>query len=422
MSHAISVTNHPALAPENVTLRRESISTRAMTLAAAGVVCGVVATIMGVAMGMQKQAMTGYLIGTMICMGLSLGGLFWTLVFTMFDSGWTAMVKRPFENLANMLPFAYGLFVVFIALEVATGGIVCSFLQNNYTDGDVLFEHKSTYFSLVFILARVVVYGLVWGWLLMKVVRPSFEQDRTGDMWITAKQRFHSSYGLLLFGFSIAFFSFDWLKAVADYRFFSTMWGVYFFAGCAFSSVAFVAIVLTRLKSHGLLKHGAVTEEHFHDIAKLMFAFTVFWAYIAYSQYFLIWYSNIPEETSFFLFRKEHWPVLTATLVFGHFLVPWYILLWRPIRRNMRVLAVVAMYMFLMHVLDIYWILRPSVDTGADVEAAFGPMYILTDAVSILAPIGVYVGWYMLKQMAARPVVALHDPRIGEALAHKNYV
>lgn len=425
MSHAISLHDHPALAESNITLAPDRVRGVTGALLAAGGIAMIATVALGV-MGKLEQALIGYLIGAVLCVGLGLGGLFWCLVLAMFDSGWTATVKRQFENLATMIPVGVGLFVVFLAAEMAVGGKVCSFFIEAYTKDDFLYNHKQGYFQLHWVLLRLVAYVAVWMWLLRQVVGRSFEQDRTGDKWLSAKQRVHASYGLLLFAFSLAFFSFDWLKAVADYRFFSTMWGVYFFAGNALASACLVAFVLMRLQSAGKLQHGAITAEHRHDLAKIIFAFTVFWAYIAYSQYFLIWYSNIPEETHFFIFRKTHWPVLSATLVFGHFVVPWYFLLWRGIRRSVGGLTVLALYMLLMHVLDIYWILRPVIEQGlADrvggEPAPIGLAQVWMDPIAIAGPVLVFLG-LLARQIASRPLLAKHDPRMAEALAHKNYV
>jgi hypothetical protein len=205
-----------------------------------------------------------------------------------------------------------------------------------------------------------------------------------------------------------------------DYRFFSTMWGVYFFAGAAFSSIPLVVIMLARLRARGKLK-GLVTEEHLHDLAKLMFAFTVFWAYIGFSQYFLIWYANIPEETSFFLARKTGgWEHLSKFLVFGHFIVPFFILLWYRVRRSFVLLSIMAAWAILLEIVDIYWIVRPFVYAADPVDKVhLGGLWL--DVVGILGPIALFTG-LLIRKVGSGPLVCMNDPRLNEAIAHKNYV
>ena len=265
---------------------------------------------------------------------------------------------------------------------------------------------------------RVVFYALLWSYLVWKLWGYSTEQDRTGDKWLTNRARFTSSWGMLAFALSTAFASFDLLMSL-DWRFFSTMWGVYYFAGAAFSSVPVVVIVLALLRRAGKLK-GAVGEEHLHDLAKLMFGFTVFWAYIAFSQYFLIWYRAIPEETSFFLARKTGgWESLSIFLCVGHFILPFYILLWRFVRRSFALLALMASWAILMEAVDIYWIVRPMVYAGQPDSVRLGSIWL--DVAGIGGVMLVFAG-LLARRVASGPLVPLRDPRVNEALHHANYV
>jgi hypothetical protein len=168
--------------------------------------------------------------------------------------------------------------------------------------------------------------------------------------------------------------------------------------------------------------NGLVTDEHFHDLAKLMFAFTVFWAYIAFSQYFLIWYANIPEETAFMLARKSGgWEHYSTFLVFGHFLLPFFILLWRFVRRSMMLLAAIGVWMMFMHVIDIAWIVRPFVYGPAEFadKINFGRIWI--DIAGVVGVLGIFFG-LVIRNVFSGPLVAINDPRLPEALHHRNYV
>jgi hypothetical protein len=194
--------------------------------------------------------------------------------------------------------------------------------------------------------------------------RPAQTLDRPGHRSESRHQRlfkarFHSTYTLIIFALTITFTGFDFLMGL-DYKWFSTMWGVYLFAGSALNSMAVIILVCAWLKSQGHLKH-VTTGEHFHIMGKLLFAFTVFWAYIAFSQYFLIWYANITEETSYFLIRNTgNWNTAMIALVFGHFVIPFVILLQAWLKKNPKYLSIMAVYTLCMHVLDHYLIVIPE--------------------------------------------------------------
>jgi hypothetical protein len=225
---------------------------------------------------------------------------------------------------------------------------------------------------------------------------------------------------MLLFALSTAFASFDWLMSL-DFTFFSTMWGVYYFAGAAYSSVAVTAVILAMLRRSGKLE-GAVTKEHFHDLGKLLFTFTVFWAYIGFSQYFLIWYSNIPEESAYYVIRNQNgWENTAFILSIGHFIAPFFILLIRRVKESTLGLAVMALWMLLMIALDLVWNIRPMVYAGAASAANPGPVGWWLDAVGFVGPMAIFAG-LLVRRVAAGPRVAIKDPRLVEALAHKNYV
>lgn len=413
---------HPAMAHDNIHLPSGATSALSTGLIGLGVL-GLVATAIAGFTVDAKHAMSAALIGVMGVTGVSLGALFFVMVFHLTNAGWSSTIRRQFENVMSMLPVCFALFAVFAAVELFSGGVVASWLNEQVTVSEGYFiQKKAPYLNLAFIVVRAIIFFAIWLTLARIMWTNSVNQDRTGDRWLTAKSRFHASWGMLAFALSAAFFSFDWLKAVADYRFFSTMWGVYFFAGAIFATIPTVVIILALLRRSGRLK-DAVTDEHFHDLGKLMFGFTVFWAYIGFSQYFLIWYSNIPEETAFYVHRKSPpWDTLTMALVIGHFIVPWYLLLWRGARRSLMGLAGMAAYMIVMHILDLYWIVRPTVDLARTMTTTpniAGGLWI--DAAGIIGVVALYAG-LLARKVGSGPLVPLHDPRLAQALKHKNYV
>jgi hypothetical protein len=374
-----------------------------------------------------EQALAAYHVGTMAVLAMCLGAMFFVMVFHLTNAGWTGTIRRQFENVMSFLPFAFGLVVVTLLIELYRDGIMFTWMQDQQAS-DVLLQNKSSYFFLnqktggfpLFWVLRAVIYGLAWTLLSRRLLALSLEQDSNPDPALTAKARKMCSWGMAVFALTTAFAAFDWLMSL-DYKFFSTMWGVYYFAGSAFSASALVAFILARLRAKGKLE-GAVTSEHFHDLGKLMFSFTVFWAYIAFSQYFLIWYSNIPEETAFFLHRSQGaWGKLGVLLMVGHFGAPFLILLFRAVKKSPKILSIMALWAIIIHVLDIYWIIRPMTYSEDPTMVAPSSAALLIDIAAIVGVIAIFAG-FMVRRITSGLLVAVNDPRIDEALGHKNYV
>jgi hypothetical protein len=235
------------------------------------------------------------------------------------------------------------------------------------------------------------------------------------------KARFHSTYTLIIFALTITFTGFDFLMGL-DYKWFSTMWGVYLFSGAVLNSMAVIVIVCTWLKSQGHLKH-VTGPEHFHIMGKLMFAFTTFWAYIAFSQYFLIWYANIPEETSYFAIRNTgHWNLGMYALVLGHFVVPFIVLLQAWLKKNPKLLSVVAVYTLCMHALDHYLISIPErgISLGRIRPEVFGDIQVSIPGAfwgDILAfiTLGAAFVFFLLRALGQHSLYPNRDPRILES-------
>ena len=408
------------LSRENIYLPEGSgITFSTMALGVGGVLLALTAA--GAVLHGPKHALASYLVGVISVLAMSLGAMFLVMVQHLTNAGWTVTLRRQCENIMAMLPLAVALLIPYLVLQLVLPDDM-KLVQWMRSDmkGDYLLQKKSAYLNEAFFAVRSVVYIGIWLFLAHRLWGHSVAQDRTGDRTETAKARRMSTWGMFAFALSVAFASFDWLMSL-DFRFFSTMWPVYFFAGSVFSSLAVLAIVLTTLRTFGRLT-GVVTEEHYHDLGKLMFSFTVFWAYIAFSQYFLIWYSNIPEETAYYYRRMTGgWESLSAFLAFGHFGVPFFILLFRKVKKSTLGLAAVAVWMVFMHVVDIFWIVRPMVYATTPFEKLPGGITIWLDIVAIVGVLAIYAG-VLARKVASGVLIPLNDPRQDEALAHKNYV
>ncbi len=382
-------------------------------------VVGIIVTIvsgMGSAEGKQ-HALVSYHMGFLYALGLALGSLGLQMILQQFNAGWSAVVRRTAETIASLFWVVAILFVPIAWIELSgKQGMIFSWIKVANTPGvhDPILDEKAAWLNTTGWTIRAIIYFCIWIFLGLKLYSLSRKQDETGDRWLTARARKISSVGLLVFALSTAFASFDWLMGM-DYHWFSTMFGVYFFAGATLSTLAVMCVILCSLRISGRLGK-TFTEEHQHDLGKLLFAFTVFWAYVTFAQYFLIWYSNVPEETAFYNLRNDHgYQRIFQILCLGHFLLPFVLLLIRPLKRNPQTLRLIALWMIVMHAVDLVYIARPIV------QKVLPGQDILVDIAGILGPLCLFLGFVVWK-MSKAPLIAIKDPRLNEVLAHKNYV
>jgi hypothetical protein len=362
---------------------------------------------------------------------LSIGGCFWTLLHNVSNSGWGTSVRRTFENLGSTYPwmFLFGL------------PLLCPQVQqylyewmniHREAHGDVkehlhhanhLLLNKYWFMNIPFWYARVIFWGVGLSLTIIGLRKLSTAQDTDPNPGTARlfKARFHSTYTLIIFALTITFTGFDFMMGL-DYKWFSTMWGVYLFAGSALNSMAVIILVCAWLKGQGHLKH-VTTGEHFHIMGKLLFAFTVFWAYISFSQFFLIWYAGVTEETSYFLIRNTgNWNTAMIVLVFGHFVVPFVVLLQAWLKKNLKAISIVAVYTLCMHVLDHYLITIPErgISLGNIKPEVFGEITPAIDGAfwgDILAFVTIGAGFlfFLLRALGQHSLYPCRDPRILES-------
>jgi hypothetical protein len=416
-----ALANHPDLRGENVRLPDNAASGLRRFLAAAGL-GGLGLTALGAAIHSPAHALASFEVGVFTVLACCLGSLFFVMVFHALNAHWSVTIRRQLEHAAGLiwLPLLGlgAVLVIELTSSVFTGhGVLFQWLDAD-KQGTHLIEHKSGYLNAGFLLFRFVLYASLWIFLARSLCSMSREQDATGDRALSIAMRRRSTWGLLVFALSVAFASFDFLMSL-DYRFYSTMWGVYFFAGSAMSSLAVCAIVLSVLRLTGRLT-SVVTDEHFHDLGKLLFAFgACFWAYIAFSQFFLIWYSNIPEETAYFVYRRSGgWEVLSMVLVIAHFVVPFLLLMSRKVKRSLILLPLMGAYLLVMQVLDLTWIIRPMAYARA---IPAGPTSWWLDVVASAGCLALF-GALLIGAIRSAPLIPMKDPRLLKSLEHKNYV
>ena len=373
--------------------------------------------------GHEQQFWFSYLTALAVFVAFGLGGLFFVIIQHVTRAGWSIVVRRLAENVMITLPA-----LCLLALPVVFMGSheLYEWTHTDVVASDAMLSAKEPYLNEGFFTQRMLGYFGVWTLLSVLFYSWSTKQDDASGAAVESlshKMRWLSAPGVLLFAISMTFFAFDALMSL-DPHWFSTMFGVYYFAGIAVTSHAMLAVLSVGLRNSGYLK-DVVTIQHNHDLGKLMFGFTVFFAYIGFSQYFLIWYANIPEETRWFAYRiSGDFLFLSGLLAVGRFVIPFFFLLPRAIKKASGTLALAASWVLFMELVDMYWLVQPVlVNHHAKAEGSAEPLHMHLGALDALTLIGIggvflaVFGW-ALKRKALVPV---NDPRLQESLEFENF-
>ena len=287
-----SAVEHPIHLPESSLWHKLPLIT---------LIVGVVALGLAAAMAWgTKQFFFSYLVAFCYFLSLAIGGLFFVIVQFATRAGWSVVVRRVAEHLMSTLPLFVPLFIP-IAIGLHE---LYHWTHAEAVSTDPLLTAKSPYLNERGFYFRAAAYFAVWVTLARLFHARSIKQDSSGDVGLTKKMQVLSGPAIALFAFTVTFAAFDWIMSL-DPHWYSTMFGPYFFAGAVVSEFALLAVLHILLQRAG--GFGQVNAEHYHDLGKLLFGFTVFWAYIAFSQFMLIWYSNIPEETLWYAHRGGPW-------------------------------------------------------------------------------------------------------------------
>ncbi|MHB0957086.1 MAG: quinol:cytochrome C oxidoreductase [Pirellulaceae bacterium] len=352
-----------------------------------------------------------YLVSFCFYLSISLGGLFFVALQHASRAGWSVAVRRVAEILAaNTLVMALLSLPIFVSLLWGNTALY-EWLDPELVATDHVLSAKKGYLNLPFFILRAVAFFAVWGALVWYFWRRSLEQDDSGDANLTLRMERVSYPALILFAVTITFAAFDWIMSLTPH-WYSTIFGVYYFSGAVVGLLATMILILFALQKGGYLT-TSVTLDHYHELGKLLFAFIVFWGYIAFSQYMLIWYANIPEETVWYLVRQQSgWIAVSLILVFGHLLIPFFGLMSRSVKRRPAVLAFWAVWMLVVHWVDVHYLIMPHL-----VKERFpvGPI----DVCCVLGIGAIFVAGLLLFA-GQRPLTPTRDPRLGESLGFEN--
>ncbi|NOG99141.1 MAG: quinol:cytochrome C oxidoreductase [Ignavibacteriae bacterium] len=224
---------------------------------------------------------------------------------------------------------------------------------------DKILAGKSSYLNETFFIIRIVFFIAVWFLFYFLIIKNSKKQDSSGDPKLTTRNIKLSAVFIPIFGLTITFASIDWVMSLEPH-WFSTIFGVYFFSGTILAALAFTTFIVVYMNEKGLLIKG-IKKDHYYSLGAYLFAFINFWAYIAFSQYMLIWYANLPEETFWFLQRWEGgWMYISIALIIIHFVVPYFGLLSQPSKMNPKRLMFMSIWILFAHIIDLYWLIMPT--------------------------------------------------------------
>ncbi len=355
----------------------------------------------------RAQFARSWLIGFAFAITIVLGGMFFVFVQYLTGSAWSATVRRFMENIAVTIPFGLLLFIP-VALNLP---VLYEWTHADVIARDAAVRSKLSYLNPAAFNIRTIVYFAIWSVWAIAVWRQSTKQDRERSIAQMHAASRWSAPGLLILTVTGTLASFDWIMSL-DPRWYSTIFGVYCLSGGALAFFGVITLICLGLRPAGIMRN-AITMEHYHDLGKWMFALTIFWTYIAFSQYLLIWYANLPEETIFFRNRMVgSWKIVSAILLFGRFVLPFVVLIFRASKRNLKVLGAAASWILTMHFVDMYWLIAPNFSKS---RVAFHWMDLAATAgvLSVLA----LAFWARLRRNALAPV---GDLRFEQGLHFEN--
>lgn len=356
-------------------------------------------------------------LGLLLAVPLGASGLFFLLYNHLAGAAWSVTIRRIAENYVWFLVFALVLMIVIFFAgnplhpsEGSFGQVFHHWVHAPETDE--LINHKQGWLSTGFFIGRNIVILLVWIGFGYMLHRLSVNQDSTGSISNTRSMVKISAVGAVIFALTFSASAWD-LSMSLEPHWFSTMWAVYIFAGMGLTLYATLILWIWYLKKNGYYGES-LNENHIHDLSKFMFGHTVFWGYIAVSQFLLIWYAHIPEETIFYAIRGGYewtsgWAYVSLLLVVLRFVAPFLLIIKREPKRNLNYMAGISILILVGQVVDMYWIAYPTLSHGDFVMFSWQEL----GAVALVAGSFIFI---VGTALARASLIPKKDPRLEECL------
>ena len=353
-----------------------------------------------------RQFAYAWLLAFMFFLSLCLGSLFLILAHHLFDAGWSVAIRRFCEHIASLLfPWMALLFlpIAFLAKSIYP------WMTEKNPQLDHALAAKQPLFSMPMFYVTAAVCFLAW-WLLSNRLRYwSLEQDKTGEAKPTYRMRFYSGFGIFVYALTLTLGAIMWMKGL-QHQWFSTMYGVYYFAGSVWMTLATAYVITMVLDRLGVLTE-VLHEHQYYFLGSLLFAFTVFYAYVHFAQYFIIWNGNMPEETFWYVVReKGTWWWIGLIIIFGHFFIPFLGLLRIDVKHVFSYMVPLCVWAWLMHWIDLSFNIMPvPYPNGFPLQWVWlhlGCWAFMAGLLSML----------FLREYRKYPAYPIKDPRLIEAM------
>lgn len=306
----------------------------------------------------QQRAVFNYLVTYMMIVSIGLGSLFLVALEYVAGADWSTPIRRIPEFFSGLLPL---LFILVIPLLVFNHDLF-HWAHKEAVAEDKILQGKAPYLNVTFFIIRTFVFIGLWALFYFIFIHNSRKQDTTKDQLLTKKNIRFSAIFILVFALTLTFTSIDFMMSLEPH-WFSTIFGVYYFAGTVVAALAAITLAVLLLKERGYFAPW-MTEDHLFSLGAMMFAFVNFWAYIAFSQYLLIWYADLPEETFWFLTRWHgSWAYFSIALIILNFAVPYFVLLTQPSKKNPKVLKFISIWLLFARLFDLFWLIMPNIES-----------------------------------------------------------
>ena len=365
-----------------------------------------------------------YLVGFLAVLGLSLGSLGLLMLQHLTGGHWGILIRRPLEAGSRVLWLVAGFFIPLIfkmkylySSHVVAGESRLGWLDQPKAGEEGALSHlQSWWLTQNWFRGRALVYFVIWIGLALLFNALSAKQDANkDDRKLRASIKFFAGPGIILYVFAMTFAAIDWAMSLSPH-WASTIYGFMFVAGQAISAMALMIVVIAMLSYSEPFSHF-IQERHLHDLGKLLFAFNMLWAYFSFSQLLIIWSGNQPEEITFYHERLQGaWGFVAVGVLLLHFFLPFLILLSHDVKRNRRLIPVVAAWMIAMRILDIFWLTQPEFLSSPFEK----PGALLWDLTAIFGLGGLWL-WFFAGQLKRRPLLPLGDPKLSEAIANNEH-
>ena len=385
---------------------------------------GTAVAVAGIFVSSAHAAATAWLVGIGFWTAVALGMLMMILIHHIFDSSWSVVLRRQYEHGLAFFPWLLLLFVPLLAASfLGSRDLVWPWMNpahqldaTHTVRDDLIYVKKSGFLNTpLFTIVSVAFFG-IWIWISRRLRNASFSQDLDGDARWTRQNGKTAGFGIPLVGLMLTAAAIYWFKSL-EYHWFSTMYGVWYFANCMRAALSLGVLMMIWLYNRGDLK-GILKTDHLWAIGQLMLTFTVFWAYVSFAQYFLIWNANVPEETFWYNIREfGDWWYVSLFLVFGNFLLPFCLLLSYRYKVTHRTISRIAYLILFVVFVDICYNILPALKDANGNPQPFFSLNLLWSLASVAGVGGICIAAY-LRSFPKSKLIPIRDPRIADCLDH----